>query len=156
MRVSRFALVLALVGCSPKEKVPEAMPAAEPAAAPAAAAPAAFSLADAAGKWTYVAKSPTGDTVLVTAELNATADAAGWTITYPGRAPIPMTVMVSGDSAMTSVGPYESVLRKGVKVTTEGVVRLSGGKMVGTSTAHYTVKTADSVRALIIEATRKM
>ncbi len=156
MRVSRFAVLVVLVGCSPKEKAPEAMPAAEPAMAPVAAAPAAFSLADAAGKWTYVAKSAMGDTVLVTAELNATADATGWTITFPGRKPLPMTVMVSGDSAMTSAGPYESVLRKGVKVTTEGVVRMSGGKMVGTSKAHYSVKTADSVRSLIIEATRKM
>ena len=157
MRVSRFALLLALVGCGTKEKAPEAMPAAQPAVAPAPAPapPPAFSLADAAGKWTYVAKTPTGDTVLVTAELNATADAAGWTIAFPGRKPIPMTVTVSGDSAMTKAGPYPSVLRKGVTVTTEGVVRMSGGKMVGTSTAHYSVKTADSVRALVIEATRK-
>lgn len=155
MRVSRFALLLALAGCSTKEKAPEATPAAEPAVAPAPAPPPAFSLADAAGKWTYVAKTPTGDTVLVTAELNATADAAGWTIAFPGRKPIPMTVTVSGDSAITKAGPYPSVLRKGVTVTTEGVVRMSGGKMVGTSTAHYSVKTADSVRALVIEATRK-
>ena len=155
MRVSRFALLLALVGCSTKEKAPEATPA--PAAAPAAVAapPPAFSFADAAGKWTYVAKTPKGDTVLVTAELNATADGKGWALTFPKRAPIPMTVTVSGDSAMTSAGPYESVLRKGVKVTTDGVIRMKDGKLVGTSTAHYSVKTADSVRALIIEATRK-
>lgn len=155
MRVSRIAVLLGIVGCSAKEKAPEVTPAADPAMAPAVAQPAAFSLADAAGTWTYVAKSPTGDTVLVTAELNATADAAGWTLTFPGRPPLPMTVTVSGDSAMTSAGPYESVLRKGVTVTTEGSVRMVDGKLVGKSTAHYSVKTADSVRALIVEATRK-
>ena len=155
MRVSRLAVLLAVVGCTTKEKAPEVTPAVQPVVAPVAAEPPAFSLADAAGKWTYVAKSPTGDTVLVTADLTATADAAGWTQTFPGRPPIPMKVTVSGDSAMTSAGPYPSVLRKGVTVTTTGVLRMSGGKMVGKSMAHYSVKTADSVRALVMEATRK-
>jgi hypothetical protein len=150
--MSRCVVLLALVGCGPKEKAPEVMP--EPAVAPAVAPTPAFSLADAAGTWTYVAKSATGDTVLVTAELTATADAAGWTLNFPGRPPLPMTVTVSGDSLMTSVGPYESVLRKGVTVTTEGVSRMVDGKLVGRSTAHYSVKTADSVRALVTEATR--
>ncbi len=156
MRVSRYVVLLALVGCGTKEKAPEATPAAEAdAAAPAMAPPPAFSLADAAGTWTYVARSPTGDTVLVTAELTATADAAGWTLSFPNRPPLPMQVTVSGDSVLTSVGPYESVLRKGVTVTTEGSARMVDGKLVGRSTAHYSVKTADSVRALITEATRK-
>ncbi len=154
MRVTGFVVLLALVGCSAKEKAPEAMP---PAAevAPAPAPPASFPLADAAGTWTYVAKTPTGDTTVVTAELSATADASGWTITLPGRKPMPLNVTVSGDSLMTNVGSYESVLRKGVKVTTDGVMRMSGGKMIGTMVAHYTVKTADSVRMMVVEATRK-
>ncbi len=155
MRASRIALLIVVAGCSSKEKAPEATPAPAAEQAPAPAPPPAFSLADAAGKWTYVAKTPTGDTVLVTAELEATADAAGWKLTFPGRPAIPMTVTVSGDSAMTSAGPYSSILRKGVKVTTAGVIRMRDGKLVGTSTAHYSVKTADSVRALVIEATRK-
>lgn len=154
MRFTGIAVLATLVACSTKEKAPEAAPAVAPAAAPAASAPAAFSLADAAGKWTYVARSATTDSVLVTAELNATADGKGWTITFPKRQPLPMTVTIGGDSAITSAGPYESVLRKGVTVTTDGVLRMSGGKLVGTSKAHYSVKTADSVRALIVEATR--
>ncbi len=68
---------------------------------------------------------------------------------------MPVTVTVSGDSVMTMVGPYDSILRKGVKVTTEGVLHMKDGMMMGTSTAHYTVKTADSVRYLMVEATRK-
>lgn len=153
MRVSRSAMLFALAACGTKEKAPEAMPAAEP--APAVAAAPAFSLADAAGTWTYVARSATGDTVLVTATLTAAADAAGWTLTFPNRPPLPMKVTVSGDSVLTSVGPYESVLRKGVTVTTEGAARMVDGKLVGRSTAHYSVATADSVRSLITEATRK-
>ena len=156
MRMSGCAVLFALVGCGTKEKVPEATP--EPtaeAAAPAVAPAPAFSLADAAGTWTYVAKSATGDTVLVTAELKATADAAGWTLNFPKRPPLPMRVTVSGDSVLTSVGPYESVLRTGVTVMTEGTARMVDGKLVGRSTAHYSVKTADSVRMLITEATRK-
>jgi glucose/arabinose dehydrogenase len=153
MHKIRFALLAVLVGCSAKEKAPEATPEAAPAAAPAPTP--TLALADVAGKWTYVARTPTGDTVLVTGELNATADNTGWTMTLPGRKSLPMTVSVNGDSVMTTVAPYESVLRKGVKVTTEGVLRKSGDKMIGTLTAHYSVKTADSVRMMIIEATRK-
>ena len=156
MRVSRYVVLLALVGCGTKEKAPEATPA--PAAEPAVSAmppSPAFSLADAAGTWTYVARSATGDTVLVTAELTATADTSGWTLTFPKRPPLSMKVTVSGDSVITSVGPYSSVLRKGVTVTTEGSARMVDGKLIGRSTAHYSVTTADSVRALITEATRK-
>jgi hypothetical protein len=154
MRVSSYVVLLALVGCGTKEKAPEATPAAEP-AVPVVAPPPAFSLADAAGTWTYVARSATGDTVLVTAELTATADTSGWMLTFPKRPPLPMKVTVSGDSVITSVGPYSSVLRKGVTVTTEGSARMVNGKLIGRSTAHYSVTTADSVRALITEATRK-
>ena len=74
--------------------------------------------------------------------------AEGWTITLPGRPPVPVTVSTSGDSVMTMAGPMESVLRKGVQVTTHGVFRLSGGAMVGTTVAHYATTGADSVLRL--------
>ena len=150
MRPLGLAVVVLALACSKQEKAPPAEPAAPlPAPAPT------FALADAAGKWTYVAKSATGDTVLVKAELTATADPAGWTILLPGRPVMPLKVTVSGDSVITTAGPYQSVLRKGVQVTTDGVLRMKAGMLVGTSTAHYGVKTADSVRHLIVEATRK-
>ena len=152
MQMSRCAVLLALAGCGTKEQAPETAP---DTAAPAVAPAPALSLADLAGTWTYVARSATGDTVLVTAELTATADAAGWTLNFPKRPPLPMRVTGSGDSVLTSVGPYESVLRQGVTVMTEGTARMVDGKLVGRSTAHYSVKTADSVRMLITEATRK-
>lgn len=148
MRSTKFALLALLaIACGKQEKTPDAMP--------AAMAP-AFSLADAAGTWTYVAKSMTGDTVLVTAELTASADPAAWTLLLPDRPVMPLMVTVSGDSVMTAVAEYESVLMKGVKVTTNGVMRMVDGKLVGTMLAHYSnVATADSVRHLMIEATRK-
>lgn len=147
-RIMLAAAGMLVLACAKQEQAPVDTAAAAP-------PPPALSLADLAGSWTYVAKSETGDTVLVTAELTGTADAAGWTIVLPGRQAIPLTVSVSGDSVMTSAAPYESVLRKGVTVSTEAVLRLSEGKLVGKSVAHYSVKTADSVRHLIIEATRK-
>ena len=67
---------------------------------------------------------------------------------------MPVRVTVSGDSIMTATGPYESVLRKGVQVTTDGVLRKQDGKLVGISTAHYRTAGADSVVRLRIEMTR--
>jgi hypothetical protein len=145
-RFTAVFAIAALSACQKAEK-PAEQPVA-PAAAPAPAAPAPINLADVAGKWT-VKTMPVGkDTVLLTYTLTATADTNGWTITFPGRAPLAAKVSVSGDSVMTSVGPYPSMLRKGVTVTTNGVFHLVAGKMVGNMMAHYNVKTADSVLAL--------
>jgi len=116
-----------------------------------AAAPATISLADVAGRWTVQAMGEASDSLLTTYELNASADAAGWTMTFPGRAPIPARVSVSGDSIMVDVGPYESVLRNGMMVTTTSVSRLMNGVLVGRFVARYTTVTgattagADSV-----------
>jgi hypothetical protein len=65
-----------------------------------------------------------------------------------------MRVTVDGDSIMDVAGPYSSVLRKGVQVTTNGVMRLQNGSLVGSNTAHYNVKTADSVLTLNTTGTR--
>jgi len=146
----RFTVVLAvaaLTACQKAEK-PAAEPAAAPAPAPAPAAPAPINLADVAGKWT-VKTMPVGkDTVLVTFTMNATADTNGWTVTFPGRKPMPMKISASGDSILSTVGPYESVLRKGATVTTNGSYHLVGGKLVGNMMAHYNSKGADSLLAL--------
>ena len=147
----RFSVVLvlaALSACKPAEK-----PAAEPAMAPAPApaAPAAINLADVAGNWTVKTMREGSDTVMITYTIAATADTTGWMVTLPGRKPMAMMVSTSGDSVMTSMGPYASVLRKGVQVSTNGSFHLVGGKLVGHMTAHYSVKTADSVVALRTE-----
>jgi len=153
--VPLLSCAVLLIACAKTEEksADTATPAAAPAPAPAPAP--ALSLANLTGKWTQVAKAEGTDSVLVTGEINATADPAGWTMSLPGRPNIPMKVTVDGDSLITDAGPYESVLRKGVQVTTHGVARMQGDKLVGKTVAHYTVKTADSVRRLDIEMTRK-
>ena len=151
-----FALllcVLALGACAKKDQpvTDTAMGTATPEPAPPAIA-----LADVAGKWTIVVRPETGDSTLVTYELNATADSSGWTLVMPGRKPVAVRVVeVAGDSIVTEAGPYPSVLRKGSTVNTHSVSRLQGGKLVGTSTARYSGKGADSVMHVRTEGTKK-
>lgn len=124
-------------------------------AAPAVAPAAAVNLADVAGKWDLVATPDSGrDTTPTHAVIDAKGTTSGWTITYPGRAALPMRVSTGGDSIVTDVGPYSSVRRKNVQVTTHGVMRMQNGRLVGQTIAHYAVKTADSVMTLRMEATR--
>jgi hypothetical protein len=147
--------VLLLVACAKTEEKPTTDSAATAAAAPAVAPAPGISLATLAGNWTQVARDAKTDSVLVTSQVTGTADPAGWTITLPNRPAMPLKVTVDGDSLLVSSGPYESVLRKGVQVTTNGVLRLQGDKLVGTTVAHYANAGADSVRNLKIEMTRK-
>jgi hypothetical protein len=95
-----------------------------------------------------------GDSTLVAFVLNATSTTAGWTITFPKRAPISERVVVAGDSIIMDAGPYPSVLRKHVMVTTHTVSRLQDGKLVGITVAHYATSGADSVRNLRTEGAR--
>lgn len=146
--------VVLLVACSgSKDAAADSAATAAPAPAPAPAT--TISIADLAGKWKQDVRREGSDSILVTSEVNATADPSGWTLTLPGRPPMPIRITVSGDSIITATGPYESVLRKGVQVTTDGAVRLQDGKLVGITTAHYAgVTTADSVVRLRTEMTR--
>jgi hypothetical protein len=152
-RIALCCCTVALVACNkPKEE-----PAMEStAAAPEApAAPAPIALADMAGKWSVRTMTESGDSTLVTYELVATGDTSGWSLNFPKRKPVPMRVVaVAGDSIVTEAGPFESVLRKGIKVTTNSVFRLQDGKLAGTTIAHYATSGADTVRNLRIEGTR--
>ena len=153
MRFIPLLACVAVVGaCAGSEKEPVDSAAAAPAPS---AAPATLSLADLTGKWTQQVRAENSDSVLVTSEVNATSDPSGWTITLPGRPAMPVRVTVDGDSIMTASGPYESVLRKGVQVTTSSVLRRQDGKLVGMTTARYAGATgADSVVRLRTEMTR--
>ena len=116
--------------------------------------PAPFNLADVAGKWDVSSVPATGDATATTFVLTATGTTSGWTIKFPGRAPIEERVAVSGDSIIVQAGPYLSVRRKGVMVNTNGSFHLQGGNLVGPTTAHYKVKTPDSVLVLNTTGTR--
>ena len=116
--------------------------------------PAGVNLADVAGRWNVTAVPATGtDTTPTNSVITATSTTSGWTMTLPGRQPLPMRVSVDADSIMSEVGPYASVRRK-AQVTTNSVMRLEGGRLIGRTTAHYSVKTADSVLVLNTVGTR--
>jgi hypothetical protein len=142
-----LASAVVAVGCARSE--------APPGADTAAMAPAAITLADVAGTWTVRLMPEVGDTTLLTYEMVATADTAGWTLTLPNRpTALVRVVAVEGDSVVTETGPVESVLRPGTMVTTHGVARLQGGMLVGTMVARYQTAQADSVVRFRIEGTR--
>ena len=144
-----------LAACAKKDNAAvDTAAAVDTSAAASTAAPTPVNLADVAGKWDMRSVPTTGDTTPTTYVLTATSTTSGWTIKFPGRAAIPASVSVSGDSIMIDAGPYPSVRRKGVQVTTNTVTRLQGGSLVGSSTAHYKVKTADSVLTLTSTGTR--
>lgn len=153
MRRLAFLLsAVVLVGCAKKE--PEPAPAPPEAAAPPPA-PAPIDMAAVAGTWEMKVMPATGDSVLTTYTLVATADTAGWVMTLPKRKPITLSISVSGDSVMSTAPSYESVLRKGVQVQTTSTFHLVDGKLVGTTVAHYTTKGADSVVMLRSEGSKK-
>lgn len=139
-----------LVACAKPDAAP---PAADTTAAMMPAAP-TVSLADFAGTWQVRGMNEAGDSV-VGYTLNATADAAGWSITFPGRDPIPASqVSVAGDSVVTEAGPFESAVRPGVQVRTHTVWRLQDGRLVGMTTARYATTGPDSVAMIRGEGTR--
>ena len=120
------------------------------------AAPArTIALSDVAGSWHVVARPADGkDTTSTLSTLNATADTTGWTLVMGKNKPIPLHVMVSGDSIVETSDVYPSVRRKGQMVHTVGTFRLQDGQLVGTTVAHYHVKTADSVLVLSTVGTK--
>lgn len=112
-----------------------------------------ISLADVAGTWNLSVTTDQGDTV-PPLDLVATSDPSGWTMVSPGRDPIPVTVQAAGDSIIADAGPYSSLIREGVQVSTHTVYRLDGDRLVGKSIARYQTSESDSIVNLQIEGTR--
>jgi hypothetical protein len=132
-----FSTVAVLAGCAKKDQS------------------ASVALADVAGTWSMRTMSENSDSTLVTYEMTATGDNAGWIINFPGRDPVPVrVVLVEGDSIVTEAGPFESVLRQGIQVSTRSVFRKSGDKLVGNVVATYASGTGDPVVRLRSEGTR--
>jgi hypothetical protein len=154
---SYLCCVAILLGCRPTaNRTADAAATGDTAAsATAAATPGAISLADIAGKWKLRATDEVDSTV-IESELNATSDTSGWTVTLPGRKPMPVRVVaVAGDSIVTEVGPYQSLRVKGAQVTTRSVRRLEDGKLVGTTVARLRLSSgSDSVLRYRSEGTR--
>ena len=157
--IARVALAcsatLLLAACAKSDQAAKdsgAAAAATPAPPPA---PPPISLADVAGKWQVQSRPESGaDTTTTKYVLTATAGTTGWFVTYPTGLKVPLSVTVSADSVLAKSGTYASQRRKGVKVHTEGTMRLQGGKLVGTTTAHYASAGPDSVLRLRTEGTK--
>ena len=119
-RIAIWSCAAVLAGCAKKENAAVdtssamASSTASTTTSAAPAAPAALNLADVAGKWNMKAVPMSGDTTPTTYILTATGNTSGWTITFPGRAPIPVKkVSVDGDSVRrTSVAGAKRGRRK--------------------------------------------
>jgi hypothetical protein len=162
--MSRVAIALStslmIAGCAKSEQAAKDSAAAAAAAAPAPAPtpPPAPSLSpsDVAGKWNMRSVPESGkDTTPTKFVLTATADTTGWSTAFPSGVKVPQQhVTFSGDSVMTTSGVFPSQRKKGMKVTTDVVLRLQNGKLVGMTTAHYKTSRADSVLRLRTEGTK--
>ncbi|HEV7705633.1 MAG TPA: hypothetical protein VGO46_15150 [Gemmatimonadaceae bacterium] len=148
---------MVLVGCAKNDQAAKdsaAAAAAMPAPAPAPAPAPPLTLASLAGKWQFKSVPASGtDTTSTNYVLTATADST-WQIKFPSGVTVPMHVSVSGDSLMEKTGTFPSQRRKGVKVMTEGALRMQDGKLVGTTVAHYSHAGADSVLRLSTTGTK--
>ena len=153
--MSRAALLLIVplvVGCSKKEAAP-ADTASQVADTPVAAAPAPMNVA---GTWNIKVMPEGKDTTLLSYPLVATNEKTGWKMTLPNRSAMTPTVSwMDNDSIVLENGPYKSVLRKDVMVTTHSTMHMEGDKLIGKTIAHYKTKNADSVVMLRTEGTRQ-
>ncbi|HKV51438.1 MAG TPA: hypothetical protein VJO52_09575 [Gemmatimonadaceae bacterium] len=162
--VSRIAITcsagLLLAGCTKTDQAAKGDSTAVAADSSAAAAPApapapALSLADLAGKWQMQSTPMSGkDTSPTKYVMTATADTTGWVIAFPSGLKVPLQISVSGDSVLERTGTFASQRRKGMKVMTEGSLKLQDGKLVGTTTAHYAKAGPDSVITLRTEGSK--
>ena len=142
-----------MVGCGEQDQ--PAMEDTEPAMEEAPAETMeATTFADFAGTWDAYAYMESGDTVPHT--LIATSSADGWMIDLPERDPMAMDVTLVGDSVVSEIGPYESVLREGVMVTVRSVTHLEGDELVGTMTATYQDDEGETVVNGTVRGTRGM
>jgi hypothetical protein len=133
--------------CTPADDTAEELPVDTAAAATAPAA------ADADGMWDMRAVPVSGsDTTPTIFQLQVAGGV--WTLMLPNREPIVAQVVADADSFMVDAGPYQSVRRQGVTVSTHSVYRVSGDQMTGSTVARYQNAGADSVLQLRTTGTR--
>jgi hypothetical protein len=134
-------LSICLAACgAPKE---EAKPAAPPPPPP--------TLATFAGTWqtTSVVGDTKKDTVKST--MTGTADSTGWSLAFPGGPTVALKPSISGDSLVVQSAEYESVLRKGVKVSVRTASVLKDGMLEGSMEATYkTAKGSEVVKGTVM------
>ena len=145
-------LAVIVVACAKSEAPPATDTAA--AAAPAPAVPAALTLDQVTGTWNMNVTTPAGDSTFMAIVVTATPD-GNWKLKYPDRPePVATRAAAAGDSIVIEAGPYVSPIRKTVQTTIHGIWRLQGDSLGGPVTAHYPVKTPDSLRVFRAMGTR--
>jgi len=106
-----------------------------------------------AGTWEGKTTVGPKDSVIATTVTTATANATGWTVQLPNRPLLQARVVAAGgDSVVIEMGPYESILKKGLKATTRLSGHYKGDAMTGTFEAKYSDGTVVKGKAT---ATRK-
>lgn len=110
-------------------------------------------LSDVAGTWDGKTMIGPKDSVIATYTQTATADTTGWTLKFPTRDPYPARIVaMGGDSIVTEVGPYLSILRQDTVTVLRTTGHYKGDTMTGTFWARY--KSGDVLSGKIV-ATRK-
>jgi len=72
------------------------------------------------------------DSVVATYRMIATSSANGWKVMLPNRPVLPLRVVTaSGDSVVTELGPFASILRQGQTVITRTTWHLRGDQLTG-------------------------
>lgn len=155
-RFAPLAFIALAFACA-KSDTPATDTAAAPGAVAAPAAPAGLELSQVAGTWNVRTMGEDSDSTLNTYVLTATNTRDGWSMKFPNREPVQLRIVdVAGDSIITEAGPFESVLRPGLQVTTRSVQRLQDGKLIGRTRAKYAGPRvgADTIRNLRQEGVR--
>jgi hypothetical protein len=126
--ISLLLAIALLAACAPKEEQPTAE------VAPPATQAAPYAAYE--GSWSSTSMvDGTADPVAGTMML--TGDGVGSTMSLPDRPNIPITLSMSGDSLVVTTAEYESVLRKGVMVTTRVASVMDGAMLKGSLEATY-------------------
>lgn len=146
-----------LAACAKGDSAADSAGATSAGAVDTAAAVAVSPVAAMRGRWNVraVPESPT-DTVPTNYVLDAGEDSTNWSITFANRpGAVRLRVIASGgDSVVTLSDEYDSVRRKGMRVTTTAVMRVQGDRLTGTTTARFKTTGPDSVLVLRSEGTR--
>src|SRR5262249_8889829 len=133
-RQIRWATILLAVSVmsAAAQQAPASKPAAK-AAKPAAA------MKGAAGDWNGKSMIGAEDSVVGTYTWTIAADSKSATIKFPNRDALEARVVaMGGDSIVTEVGPYPSIVRPGETVNLLRTVgHVKGNSMTGTFEAHY-------------------
>lgn len=91
------------------------------------------------GTWSAKTMIGANDSVVASYVLTVAPDSKSATITFPNREAIPARIIaLAGDSLVTEVGPFLSILRPGQTVTLlRSVAHFKGDTMSGTFEAKY-------------------